>query len=103
MRNLQPADERKSRDIFTAVRDLGKLALEEANVRLEAVTLPHFDGEEMMVVLLSLLARGILSEKRFAYLLKVAERVRRQRVEPIRCRTFRLEGKVMHKSGSLRE
>ena len=54
VRNLQPADERESIDIFTAIRDLGELALEQADVRLEAVTLPHLKGEEVMVVLLDL-------------------------------------------------
>jgi len=35
--------------------------------------LPHFDGEKVMVVSLSLPTRGILSEERFGYLLEVVE------------------------------
>ena len=57
VRNLQPVDERESRDIVIAVRDLDELALEEEDVRLEHVTLPHLDGEEVIVVLLGLLVR----------------------------------------------
>ena len=55
-------------DVLTTIRDFGELALEEADVRLEAVTLPHHDREEMMVVFLSLLERDILSEEHFGYL-----------------------------------
>ena len=45
--------------------------------------MPHLYGEEMIIVLLGFLARGILSEERLGYLHKIVERVRRQRVEPI--------------------
>ena len=82
MRNLQPVDERESRDIFTVVRDLGELILKEVDIRVEAVALPHLDREEVMVVPLGLLARGILSEEHFSYFLKVADREGRKRVEP---------------------
>jgi len=47
----------------------------------------------MMAVLLGLQAGGVLSEKRLGYLLKIMERVRRQRVEPIRCYYFQTGGK----------
>ena len=49
------------------------MALKEADVRLEAVILPYLDREKVMIVLLGLMARGLLSEKRFGYFLKVAE------------------------------
>ena len=39
VKNLQPADERECRDIFTAVGNLGELILEVADVRLKAVIL----------------------------------------------------------------
>ena len=45
--------------------------------------MPHLDGEEVVAILLGLLARGVLSEECFGYLLGVAERVERQRVELI--------------------
>ena len=45
------------------------------DVGLEAITLPHFDGEKMVVVLLGLPARGILSEEHFNYLLEIVERM----------------------------
>ena len=47
--------------------------------------------------------RGVLSEKRFGYLLEVVERMRQQRIEPIRGMPFKLDGKIRHISGSLRE
>ena len=40
VRDLQSSDECECRDIFTAVENLGKLALEVPNVGFEAVTLP---------------------------------------------------------------
>ena len=43
-------------------------------MRLEAATLPHLDGEEVIVILIGLLARDVLSEERFGYLFKVVER-----------------------------
>ena len=52
VRNLQHADECKCRDIFIAAVNFGQLALKVANIGLEAFSLPHFDGEEMVVVLL---------------------------------------------------
>ena len=75
VKNLQPTDEYECRDIFISVRNFGHLALEVANVGLGAVTLPHFDREEVIVVLLGLLAGGILSEEHLIYLLEVAERM----------------------------
>jgi len=79
VRNLQPANERERRDIFIAVGHLGELVLEVADVRLENVTGSHFDSEEV-VVLLSFLAGSVLGEEHLNYLLKVVERMRRQRV-----------------------
>ena len=61
--NLQPTDECERRDLFTAIRDFDKWALKEVDVRFEAVSLPHLDREEMMVILLGLLARGVLCKK----------------------------------------
>jgi len=78
MRNLQPVHERECRDIFTAIGDLGELILKVANVRLEAVTLPHFDSEEVVAILLSLSAGSVLGEKRLSYLLIIMEEMRRQ-------------------------
>ena len=62
-------------DIFTAVENLDKLALKEADVELEAVTLPYLDEEEVMMILLSLLVEGVLSEECLSYLFEVAERM----------------------------
>jgi len=43
----------------------------------------HFDGENIVTVLLELLLRGILVEEGIADLLKAPERSRREGVEPI--------------------
>ena len=50
-----------------------QLALEVTDVGFEAVALPHFDGEKVVIILLGLLARG--SEEHFSYLLKVMKRM----------------------------
>ena len=74
MRDPQSADERGCRYIFTTVENFGKLASEVADVGVEVVALPHFDREEVVVVLLGLLAGGPLSDERFSYLLEVVKR-----------------------------
>ena len=51
MRYLHSTDECECKYVFTAVENLGKLVLEVTDVGLEAVTLLHFDLEEVMVVL----------------------------------------------------
>jgi len=51
-----------------------ELALKEADVKLENVTLLHLDGEEVVAIPLGFLARSVLSEERFNYLLEVVER-----------------------------
>jgi len=53
VRNLQPADECECRDIIVVVKNFGWLALTVIDVRLEAVALPHFDDENVVVVLLA--------------------------------------------------
>jgi len=83
VRDLQSAGECECKDILTAVGNLGKLALEVADVGFEAITLPHLNEEKVMVVLLGLSLRGVLSEKYFGYLLEVVEGTSQQRVEPI--------------------
>jgi len=71
VRDLQPTNECKCRYIFTIVGNRGKLDLEVTNIKLEAITLPCLNGEEVMVVLLGLPARNVLSEEHFGCLLKV--------------------------------
>ena len=87
---MQLADEHECRYIFPAVGNLGELLLEVADVGLETVTLPHFDGEEVVVVLLGLSVGGILSEERLNYLHEVAKRMWRQGVEPIQGHAFQV-------------
>jgi len=88
VRNLQPADERERRDIFTVVGHLGKLVLKGADAQLVAVTGSHFDNEEATFVLLGFSIGGILGEEHLGYLFKVVEQMQRQRVKPIRGHTF---------------
>ena len=71
VRNLQVTDEHECRNVLTAVGDFDELALKEADVGLEDITLPHLNGEEMMDIFLGLLVRGILSEKHLGYLLEI--------------------------------
>jgi len=74
VRDLQLADKRECRDVLSAVGNFGQLALKVANIRFEATTLPHIDGEKMVVPLLSLLARCVLGEEYFGHLLVLAQR-----------------------------
>ena len=55
--------------------NFGKPALAVTDIRLEAVALPHFDDEKVVVVFFGLPARGVLGEKCFGYLLEVVESV----------------------------
>ena len=52
MRHLQSIDERECRYIFTTDGNHDEQILEVADIRLEAVALPHVDGEEVVVILL---------------------------------------------------
>jgi len=60
--NLQPTDEYKGNNFLPTLGDLGEFLLEEIEVRLEAVSLPHSDREKVVIVSLSLLAGSLLSE-----------------------------------------
>jgi len=71
-----------------AVENFGQLAFLVTNVRLDVVTLSHFDDEKVVVVLLGLMARDVLSEEHIGYLLEVVERMWQQGVEPIRGHAF---------------
>ena len=75
VRDLQLTDERECRDVHTIVGDLDQLTLEESDVGFGAITLPHLDGEEVMVILLGLPVRCVLGEECFGYFFEVAERV----------------------------
>ena len=57
--NLQPANVCDGSNFLPTVGDFGELILEEIEVRLEIVSLPHFDREEVVVVPLSLLVGGL--------------------------------------------
>ena len=71
---MQPADECECRDPHR-MRKFGQLALEVAEIGLEAIALPHLNGENMVVVLLGLPARSVWSEERSSYLLEVVKRM----------------------------
>ena len=88
MRDRQFADERKCRYIFTTVGNLNELVLKVTDVGLEVVTQPHFDGEEVVVILLGLPVEDVLGEKRLGYLLETIERTRWQGVKLIRGHAF---------------
>ena len=75
-------------DILTVVRDFDQLALEIVDVGLEVITLPCFDSEKVVVILLDFLMRGVLGEERIGYLLKVVERIWWQGVETLRGHAF---------------
>jgi len=62
-------------DVLTTIGDFGKLALEVDDVRFEVITLPHLDGEKIMVVPLSFPERCVPCEKYFGHILEVVERM----------------------------
>jgi len=64
--DLQSADERECRYLLTTVGDLSELVLKE-DVRLEAFSRPHPDGEEV-VTTLGFLASGVLCEEGLGHL-----------------------------------
>ena len=65
MSGLQPADECECRYFFTAIGDLGELVLKEVDVGFEAISWPHFDGDEVMTTPLGFLTSSILCEEGF--------------------------------------
>ena len=72
MSNLQPADACESGNFLSTLGDF-ELILKEIEVRLESVSLHHFDKEEVVVVPLNLLTEGVISEERFNHLSEVVE------------------------------
>ena len=74
---MQSADECECRDILTAIRDFGQLALEVSNLGLEAVTLPHLNNEKMLIVLLGFPASCVLGEECSCHLFEVVKRMMR--------------------------
>ena len=66
MRDLQFSDEHECTNIFTTVGNLDELVLRVTDVRLESVALSHFDGDEIMVILLCLSTGDVLGEKRLS-------------------------------------
>ena len=73
MGRYKPADECESDNFFLTIGDFSELILKEIEVRLEAISLPHYHKEEMVIVPLSLLARDLFCEECFSYLCKVVE------------------------------
>jgi len=73
--NPQSADECESTDILTTVVYFWQLTLKVVNVCLKTVRGSYLDGEEVVVVLLELLARGVHREGQLAEILKVVDRL----------------------------
>ena len=63
MRELHSVDEREYKDIFTTVGNISKLVLKKPMYKV--VTMSHFDDQEVVVVLHSLSAGGVLGEEHF--------------------------------------
>ena len=103
LRDLQSADERGCGYILSIVGNFGKLDLKVVNVGLKAIVLPHFDGEDVVIVLLSFLTGSVLSEECLGYLLEAVERMWRQEVKPIRSCASQAGRKGFHIRVSLRE
>jgi len=61
--DVQYTDERECRYLLTTVGDLGVMVPKEVDVRLEVVSRPHLDGEEVVNTPLGFLESGILSEE----------------------------------------
>jgi len=80
---LHLTDECELRDIFTAVGHLGELVLEVANVRLQAIIVPHFYSKEVMFIFLDFSVGIVLGEEHLSYLLDVVKQMWRQRIKPI--------------------
>jgi len=74
--------------------------LKVANVRLEVVGGPHFDGEKVMVVLHKLLAGGVLSEDNLLRSRSYGLAWEREQNQ-LEATPFKLKGKILHKMESL--
>ena len=70
--NLQPADECEGNNSPHSLR-LWSVNSGRNWVRLETVSLPHSDREEVLIVPLSLLAGGVFGEEHFSHFSKVVE------------------------------
>ena len=70
-------------DVITTVINQRHLGMEIADVTLQGLSLLHLDGEEVVVVLLEFLSRGILVEKGIADFLEAPKRPQWKGVEPV--------------------
>jgi len=74
MVGLLSGNERGRSIIVTTIMNHGHLVLEITYVAFEYLSWLHLDGEEVVVVLLKLLPRGVLVEESVINLLEVLER-----------------------------
>ena len=81
--DMQSTNECKCRYLLITVEDLGKMVLEEVDVRLESVSRPHPDGEKVLTTPLGFMVSGILCEEGLGDLQEVVERAQWRRVEPL--------------------
>ena len=81
--DMQSTNECKCRYLLITVEDLDKMVLEEFDVRLEAVSRPHPDGEKVLTTPLGFMVSGILCEEGLGDLQEVVERAQWRRVEPL--------------------
>ena len=58
------------------------MALEKVDVRLETVSLPHLNGEEM-IISLGFLTRDVLGKECLGHLREIVERAQWQGIEPV--------------------
>ena len=73
MRDLRPTN-KHDRRYLAAIEGLGELALEEINVGFDAISWPHFNGEEVVATPLGFLVSIILCEEGIGGLCEVVER-----------------------------
>jgi len=95
---MQPADKCESKNILVAVVYFAQLTMEIVNVRLETVGGSHLDREDVVVVLLELLA-GVLREEQLGEILEFVYRPQWKRVKPIRGYSFQTGGEDSTQDG----
>ena len=89
-------NERGYSNIVATVINHGHLALKIIDVALEGLSWLHLDCEEVVVVPLALLPRGVLVEEDVANLLKDSERPQWEGIKPVQGRALETERKTRH-------
>ena len=86
----EPTDEDSGGDFIAAIVYRRHLILKASEIAFEALTALHLDGQEVMTVILDLLAGDVLIDEGLVDLIEGVERLWTERIEPVARHSFQI-------------